>query len=222
MNDIAAKIKFQTQHYPGYGGPPSWSLRVTYENILLDEESFSSEFGLGEGMARLKRKWRKAWTSSTFQRAIKGKLAASRLCDHCGGNTIDGASSCLNKIFCKKCQKFIPEYQERYRLECGESERIRVAEAEEAESERLAEMARQLSGAFHWRDDWYFRRMDDGSVRMMHRKRGGYEYLDVDMIVPSNEWASIVCSVSSDGETGERWNVAQDFHGRQHSLANAA
>lgn len=67
---------------------------------------------------------------------------------------------------------------------------------------------------FHWKNGWYFKRESDGSVRI--RKVEHASGLDmVDAIIPPAEWASIVCSVSRDGETGERWNQAQDFHGRE-------
>ena len=58
----------------------------------------------------------------------------------------------------------------------------------------------------------------DGSVRVMHSAEmpmTGEEYLHPDLTIPPNEWASIVCSVSAGGETGERWEASQDFHGRE-------
>jgi len=33
-------------------------------------------------------------------------------------------------------------------------------------------------------------------------------------IIEPNVWASIVCSVSDDGETGERWEAQRTFHGK--------
>ena len=73
--------------------------------------------------------------------------------------------------------------------------------------------ARAESG-FHWSDGVYFKRLDDGTVRM--RIFGHYNGTPnyTDRIIPAAEWASIVCAVSALGETGERWNAAQDFHGR--------
>jgi len=67
--------------------------------------------------------------------------------------------------------------------------------------------AAEATAGFHWRDGWYFRRLEDGSVRIVS------DYAD--LTIPAAEWASIVCSVSADGETGERWHAAQDFHGRK-------
>ena len=60
---------------------------------------------------------------------------------------------------------------------------------------------------YHWRDGWRFKRMEDGSVRIVHPTHAG-------ATIPPNEWASIVCAVSQQGEDNERWTAAQDFHGR--------
>lgn len=68
-------------------------------------------------------------------------------------------------------------------------------------------------GEFHWRNGWFFKRMDDGSVRIWHRG-ATVDVLNVPISIPPSEWASIVCSVSRDGESCARWNQAQDFHGR--------
>lgn len=70
-------------------------------------------------------------------------------------------------------------------------------------------------GGFHWRDGLYFKRMLDGSIRLTQAKDSGSSGQVIwSVIVPPAEWASIVCSVSAAGETDERWNAAQDFHGR--------
>lgn len=76
-------------------------------------------------------------------------------------------------------------------------------------------VAARNDGGFHWRNDTYFKRLPDGSVRVRtwRRAHDGFPTFD-DRTIPAAEWASIVCSVSADGETGERWNAAQDFHGR--------
>ena len=69
-------------------------------------------------------------------------------------------------------------------------------------------------GGFHWKDDVYFKRLDGGSVRM--RVFGEWNYTPnwEDFVIDPSAWASIVCNVSADGETFDRWNAAQDFHGR--------
>lgn len=75
--------------------------------------------------------------------------------------------------------------------------------------------------SFHWANGWYFSRRKDGSVEV--RNHGDFDGPDrndaaadwhTTLVIPAAEWASIVCSVSKQGETGDRWNQAQDFHGR--------
>jgi hypothetical protein len=41
-------------------------------------------------------------------------LVASALCSVCGGDTLDGSSSCVNMTFCKKCQPRIDEFRTKY------------------------------------------------------------------------------------------------------------
>lgn len=73
----------------------------------------------------------------------------------------------------------------------------------------------QWSDGFHWRDGWTFKRMDDGSVRIRgHYAANSETGGTVNLIIPAQEWASIVCSVSKGGESDGRWDQAQDFHGR--------
>ena len=69
---------------------------------------------------------------------------------------------------------------------------------------------------FHWAEGWFFKRLPDGSVRVRkhHHHRGPETRPVVEIIIPAAEWASIVCSVSALSETFDRWNQAQDFHGR--------
>ena len=67
---------------------------------------------------------------------------------------------------------------------------------------------------FHWRNDTYFQRLEDGSVKVTHFSQYNNSPQERSWKIPAAEWASIVCSVSALGETGERWNAAQDFHGR--------
>ena len=67
---------------------------------------------------------------------------------------------------------------------------------------------------FHWRDETYFKRDDKGGVEVKYIESFNNHPQVRGWRIPPNEWASIVCSVSKDGETGDRWNAAQDFHGR--------
>ncbi len=82
------------------------------------------------------------------------------------------------------------------------------------------------NGEFHWRDGIYFKRMDDGSVRLraarlvqtagtdveavMTRKTAETDYLC--QIIPPNEWASIVANVA-DGGSAKAYSAAQMLHG---------
>ncbi len=72
---------------------------------------------------------------------------------------------------------------------------------------------------FHWQDGWYFRRLTDGTVEVTKTVDPRSDDPEIQIEIPSAEWASIVCSVSAEGETWERWNAAQDFHGRVPSEA---
>jgi hypothetical protein len=67
---------------------------------------------------------------------------------------------------------------------------------------------------FHWRYGIFFKRLTDGTVRETRFVSWNYSPNYTVSDIPATEWASIVCSVSDGGETSERWNVAQDFHGK--------
>ena len=74
---------------------------------------------------------------------------------------------------------------------------------------------------FHWRDHIFWKRLGDGSVRVaFFAIRMSGEVVEGDdepvreLIIPPTEWASIVASVSAQGETSESYNTALDFHGR--------
>ncbi len=69
-----------------------------------------------------------------------------------------------------------------------------------------------MGSRFHYRDGWYFERLEDGSVRITHPdgwiddKTQAHEDFDID---PAS-WASIVAHVSKLGETAESY---------QHTIA---
>jgi hypothetical protein len=69
-------------------------------------------------------------------------------------------------------------------------------------------------GYYHWRDGIYFRRNDDGSVRVASQTHA------ILFDVPPNEWASIVAHVSAKGETGEAFARAQAFHAGESDSVN--
>jgi hypothetical protein len=67
---------------------------------------------------------------------------------------------------------------------------------------------------FHWKDGWFFsRRESDGAVIVDHRTPANFEgTLDTQFVIPENEWASIVASVSAYGENAASWQFARLFH----------
>lgn len=67
-----------------------------------------------------------------------------------------------------------------------------------------------ISG-FHARDNWFFRREDDGSVHILAPDSmgpGAHQVVTLD----ANTWASVVASVSARGETSESFQTARSFH----------
>jgi hypothetical protein len=74
-----------------------------------------------------------------------------------------------------------------------------------------------LEGGFHWRNCWFFKRMSGGHVRITHAEVGSEV---VQILIPPNEWASIVASVSAEGETSERYYEAAKFHGGMMPVDN--
>ena len=217
------KIITKVQHYPGYGSPPQWEVFAIWENILLDSKLVGSEFEAGRIEGEFRSKWGKSYSKRAWEKAIRNKKAASTLCDHCGGHTQDGAISCVEMTFCRKCEPFIEQYKKEYHNKIEASRLALEQRNAKAKEERRREVDGKLHGAFHWRDNWFFKRQPDGSVAVMHKtdsylgKRNCLQkddyYLSPELSIPQNEWASIVCSVSKEGETAERWEAALDFHG---------
>jgi len=69
------------------------------------------------------------------------------------------------------------------------------------------------SAGFHARDGWYFRREADGSVRILGPDSAGpgaHQSVTLD----ADTWASVVASVSAQGETSESFIAANDLHRR--------
>lgn len=71
-----------------------------------------------------------------------------------------------------------------------------------------------VEGYFHLRGGFYFRREANGDITIMlgSAEAGGQA---VRISVPSNEFASVMASVSARGETGETWREACDYLDRQ-------
>lgn len=230
------KIELVWRRWPGYGSPPGCSVQGVYKNkILFYKEEHGDEHSdnLAVWADRQVRKFQDAATSvSAFEAMLARKKQAFPLCANCGDPCREGSCSCLNKNWCgkAKCQAALEAakvaYDEQVARNREDSDARMIAE----QRKRNAEAQAATLGAFHWRDNWFFKRQGDGAVRVIKLCEANYTqypkdaqhhiWLSPDLVIPANEWASIVCSVSAAGETGERWEVAQDFHGR--ALAQAA
>jgi hypothetical protein len=72
------------------------------------------------------------------------------------------------------------------------------------------------TSGFHARDNWFFRREDDGSVRILAPDSmgpGAHQVVTLD----ADTWASAVASVSAVGETSESFQTARRFHNGEGS-----
>jgi hypothetical protein len=65
---------------------------------------------------------------------------------------------------------------------------------------------------FHWRDDIYFLRQSDGDVKVTSYWQYNNCPQERRWVIPADEWASVVASVSAQGETSESWQKAKKFH----------
>ena len=63
---------------------------------------------------------------------------------------------------------------------------------------------------FHWRDGVYFKRCDDGAVEVRYFEEFNNTPQAKVWRIPSNEWASIVASMSAAGENAETFKSALD------------
>lgn len=79
---------------------------------------------------------------------------------------------------------------------------------------------------FHSRNGLFFHATGQGNVRIIKTNDGKEPVsclaanpdrvetnIVCDVTLPENEWASVVSSVSKEGETASRWNQARRFHG---------
>lgn len=210
------KIQMSGDTIEGYGGPGYSWVRGVYDNRLLFYVKSSSEADVAVLGERERVKWEKLWPSqAAFLKAVHKKPLASPLCANCKKPTLGQHSSCLNKDWCNRpaCRVALEAARRQYQEDMEARGRADVLQREKQVIERIEKVEAAVSGAFHWRDGWFFRRLADGAVRVMRRTRPGTQWLESDTIIPAAEWASIVCSVSAAGETAERWDRAQLFHG---------
>jgi hypothetical protein len=208
---VKPDIIIKSEFIRGYGGSDVWENRVIFRNRLLEQVRSTSEFGAGRATARLETKWRREWDREEFEKLVCASPLASPICDHCGGDTLDERNHCVGKTFCARCKAAgvidaaVAEFAARQDALQADLQK----QQETREAQRRASVEDAKTG-FHSHDGWYFKRLPDGSVRMSHVL--GSDVLS-DVIVTSGVWASIVCSVSMIGETGERWRDALAFHG---------
>lgn len=87
----------------------------------------------------------------------------------------------------------------------------RVANGTGDECDLQLKQLRDEAG-FHWKDDVFFRRLEDGSVRVRHFSSWNYHPNCADWIVTPSEWASIVASVSASGENIDSFRGAESLH----------
>ncbi len=208
---IHPKIDIRTYYFEGYGGPSVWQALAIYENTLLEKrDHLSSEFAQGQAVAELKARWDREWSDEDWATELRGKPAASSLCDHCGGNTLDGSISVGEKTFCKQCESHVAVYQQELRDASARWDAEHEAKQKQRDIDRLAENEARTRGAFHWKDGWYFKRLPDGSVNVMFYDR---RYIHPDLTIDADSWASIVASVSARGETADSWQAIREFHG---------
>lgn len=101
------------------------------------------------------------------------------------------------------------------RCETGDHSEPGMAHPEYHKEWDLAIKAAYEDGGFHWKHNIFWKRLDDGPVRVRHFTEFNGCPQWVDWVIPADEWASIVASVSAAGETLETWNAAKQYHGEQ-------
>lgn len=74
-------------------------------------------------------------------------------------------------------------------------------------------------GRFHYKEGWYFSRLEDGSVlieRESEQKtwKGGRmaPLITARMVIDPDGWASVVASVSAPGDNAETFKSASELH----------
>ena len=67
---------------------------------------------------------------------------------------------------------------------------------------------------FHYKDGIFAERLEDGSVRIIKRETAHDDAKIVsELIFDPDGWCSIIATVSDTGETSEKWEEANKFHG---------
>lgn len=205
------RIDMEGGFIEGYGGPGRHWIKGVYNNRRLFRFDSISESDVAVKGERQRVFWEKQWPSKdAFLAAIAKKELNSPLCDNCKNPIGSTGTMCLNKNWCQRfsCREALAAAIAEHKKNEKDRE---TADAARWERARLALKEDSTTG-FHWKNGWFFKRLDDGSVRV---SRFDGTYLLAQATIPATEWASIVCAVSKDGETDQRWNLVQDFHGRE-------
>ncbi len=67
---------------------------------------------------------------------------------------------------------------------------------------------------FHYKDGIYFKREDNGSVTVIKKESAHYAAKTItEFNIDPDGWCSIIATVSDKGETSEKWEEANKFHG---------
>lgn len=209
------KISIRYGTVRGYGAPGYDWVRGSYDNRVLFyfTGSAQSVAVLGE---RERVKWEREWESEDkFRDAISDKGLEYPLCSNCGQPIGEHGSNCLEKWWCtaSECRAVVERARKEYDERIANSLADRDRQFKEDQERALQSTEEAIRGAFHWKNGWFFRRTEDGSVRIMRRNGPESIYLSANAVIPALEWASIVCAVSEGGEDSERWQAAQRFHG---------
>lgn len=205
-------IKIKSHMYPGYGSARGgYHVRAVYKNTVLeDEHGGESLEAMGYAVAKMEARWLRL-SASELEEASKGKPLDSPLCSNCGQPCYEGSCSCLDKTWCDRpaCRHAL-EVAIVASKEAAATQRAEFAERQAQDHLDRIKHADAVATGFHWREGWYFRRLPDGSVGIVHRETPTSEWLRADLIIPPNEWASIVASMSNAGETAKTFRAAHD------------
>jgi hypothetical protein len=217
MTKFRPTIQIITNHIRGYGAPDFYTCKGVYDNRRLFDLRGCSLADVSVRGERARVKWEKCWPSKdAFVAIIERKPPDTAICSNCGQPGAN--SSCLDKMWCERpaCRQALEKARVKHAEDQDARETYFAAKKEQDRRDRVAECDRATTG-FHWREGWFFKRLPDGSVRVVNRENPASEWLMVDITIDLLSWSSIVCSVSAEGETAERWDAAQEFHGRPNT-----
>ena len=83
--------------------------------------------------------------------------------------------------------------------------------------EYFIQFREKVRKGFHWQNDTYFSRAEDGSVLITSFWQYNNYPQEQNWKIDENSWASIVSSVSATGETSESWLHIKEFHAAKES-----